>query len=65
MKLRNRTSGVEYRPSTYSGGKLRIMIEVSSEEDFRMFAKIAHSARLTKIGETTKNMVDLDGLDFV
>lgn len=62
ISYQHKFTGVEFVPSQYDG-KYRIMLEISSEQDFRQFAKIAHSARMTPIGTTQKNMISFAELD--
>lgn len=65
IRYRNKSDGTEFEPSEYEGGKYRVMLEVDSIEDFRMLAKIAHSARLTKVGEIAKNMQSFTDLEEI
>jgi hypothetical protein len=64
LRYKDRASGDLYVPSEYDG-KYRVMLEVDSIEDFRMFAKIAHSARLTKVGKSEKNMQSFENLEEI
>ncbi|MGI9367512.1 MAG: hypothetical protein ACR2O2_01625 [Ruegeria sp.] len=64
LKYQHKKTGEEYEPKMYEGG-YRVMIELASLEDFRRFSKIAHSARLKKIGSQQDNVVAFAELEEV